>query len=237
METTVDERETVMRDNISTFANRSDAGRALGVVVAEHLRATGLQDRPLVLALPRGGVPVGYEVARMIAADLDVIVARKIGVPGQPELAIGAVAEDGPAIFNTTLVHRVGLGQRDLAEMAQRERAEVARRLGRYRGDRPPPEVSNRTVIVVDDGLATGATARAALAAVRPRDPTYLVFAAPVCAGDSAAGLRTLADAVLCVRVPDELYAVGLWYDDFTQVPDEEVERLLAPARAADARR
>ena len=237
MEAAVDERETVMRDNISTFANRSEAGRTLGTVVAEHLQATGRQDRPLVLALPRGGVPVGYEVARMIAADLDVMVARKIGAPGQPELAIGAVAEDGPAIFNTTLVHRVGLDQRDLEAMAKRERSEVARGLRRYRGDRPPPEVSNRTVIVVDDGLATGATARAALAAVRPRDPAYLVFAAPICAGDSASGLRTLADAVLCVRIPDELYAVGLWYDDFTQVPDEEVERLLAAARAADARR
>jgi predicted phosphoribosyltransferase len=226
-----------MRNKIFTFANRSDAGRGLGTVIAEHLERTGRRDRPLVLALPRGGVPVGYEVARMIGADFDVIVARKIGVPGQPELAIGAVAEDGPPIFNTTMVQRIGLGEPELGQMVQRERAEVARRLQRYRGDRPPPEVSDRTVIVVDDGLATGATARAALAAVRSRGPAYLVYAAPVCAGDSAAGLRSLADAVLCVLVPDELYAVGLWYDDFTQVSDEEVERRLPAARGADVPR
>jgi putative phosphoribosyl transferase len=237
MNVAVHERETVMRDNTWTFANRSDAGRRLGTVVAERLERTGPGDRPLVLALPRGGVPVGYEVARMIGADFDVIVARKIGVPGQPELAIGAVAEDGPAIFNTTMVKRIGLGQRELERMVQRERAEVVRRLTRYRGDRPRPEVSGRTVIVVDDGLATGATARAALAAVRAQGPARLVFAAPVCARDSAAGLRSLADAVLCVLVPDELYAVGLWYDDFTQVPDEEVERRLPAARGADVPR
>jgi putative phosphoribosyl transferase len=223
-----------MRNNILTFANRSEAGRRLGTVIADRLERTGHQDRPLVLALPRGGVPVGYEVARMIGADFDVIVARKIGVPGQPELAIGAVAEDGPPIFNTTMVRRIGLSERELGRMVQRERAEVARRLQRYRGDRPPPEVSDRTVIVVDDGLATGATARAALAAVRAQGPAYLIFAAPVCAGDSAAGLHSLADAVLCVLVPDELYAVGLWYDDFTQVSDEEVERRLPAARGVD---
>jgi predicted phosphoribosyltransferase len=237
MEAAVSERGTVMRDNIPTFATRVDAGRKLGTVVAEHIDRTGRGDRPIVLALPRGGVPVGYEVARIINADLDVIVARKIGVPGQPELAIGAVAEDGPPIFNTTMVQRIGLGRRDLERMVERERAEVARRLRRYRGDRSPADLSNRTVIVVDDGLATGATARAALAAVRPRAPAYLIFAAPVCAGDSADGLRDLADEVLCVLIPDELYAVGLWYDDFTQTSDEEVEFRLAAARSAGARR
>jgi predicted phosphoribosyltransferase len=230
-------KETVMRNKLWTFANRSEAGRRLGTVIAERLEHTGRRERPLVLALPRGGVPVGYEVARMIGADFDVIVARKIGLPGQPELAIGAVAENGPPIFNTTMVRRIGFDQHDLERMVQRERAEVARRLHRYRGDRPPPEVSARTVIVVDDGLATGATARAALAAVRAQGPGYLVFAAPVCAGDSAAGLRSLADAVLCVLVPDELYAVGLWYDDFTQVSDEEVERRLPATRGADVPR
>jgi putative phosphoribosyl transferase len=237
MNMAVHERETVMRDNTWTFANRSDAGRRLGTVVAERLDRAGLGDRPLVLALPRGGVPVGYEVARMIGADFDVIVARKIGVPGQPELAIGAVAEDGPPIFNTAMVKRIGLGQRDLQRMVQRERTEVARRLTRYRGDRPRPEVSDRTVIVVDDGLATGATARAALAAVGAQGPAHLIFAAPVCARDSAEGLRSLADAVLCVLVPDQLYAVGLWYDDFTQVSDEEVERRLPAARGAEVPR
>jgi putative phosphoribosyl transferase len=221
-------------DNGQTFANRVEGGRALGAVVIKHLADTGRRDRPLVLALPRGGVPVGYEVARAVGGDLDVIVARKVGLPWQPELAFGAVAEEGPAIFNTALLRRVRLGERQVAEMVSRERAEVARRLRRYRGERPRPEVSGRTVIVVDDGLATGATARAALAAVRGRHPGHLIFAAPVCAGDSAAALRSHADAVLCVVAPEDLGAVGLWYADFAQTSDDEVAQLLSAARTAD---
>jgi putative phosphoribosyl transferase len=216
------------------FLDRVQAGRALAAVVSQHLLGTGRRDRPLVLALPRGGVPVGYEVARSIGADLDLIVARKIGAPWQPELAVGAVGEDGPAIVNTNLVRRTGIGERQLTQMVKRERVEVARRLLRYRGDRPRPDPSNRTVIVVDDGLATGATARAALAAARAGRPAYLVFAAPVCANDAIVGLRSYADAVLCVVAPDDLYAVGLWYADFAQVPDDEVTRLLTAAWAAD---
>jgi predicted phosphoribosyltransferase len=218
-------------DNGRTFANRVEGGRALGAVVVAHLADTGRRDRPLVLALPRGGVPVGYEVARSVVGELDVIVARKIGLPGQPELALGAVAEEGPPIFNTTLLRRIHLGEHQVAEMVARERAEVARRLRRYRGDRPPPDVSGRTVIVVDDGLATGATARAALAAVRGRGPGHLIFAAPVCASDSAAALRSHADGVLCVVAPDDLGAVGLWYADFAQTSDDEVARLLSDDR------
>jgi putative phosphoribosyl transferase len=212
-----------------TFPDRSDAGRRLGAVVAGHL---GPVERPLVLALPRGGVPVGYEVARSIGADLDVVVARKLGAPHQPELAVGAVSEGGPAIFNTGLLRRLRLGERQVAAMVNRERAEVARRVRRYRGDRPPPEVSGRTVIIVDDGLATGATARAALAAVHARGPGRLIFAAPVCANDSAAALRGYADAVLCLVAPKDLYAVGFWYDDFAQLTDDEVVGWLARASA-----
>jgi predicted phosphoribosyltransferase len=220
-----------------TFVDRTQAGRALGAAVARHLIDAGRRDRPIVLALPRGGVPVGYEVARAIGADLDLIVARKIGAPWQPELAVGAVGEYGPPIVNTGLLRRTGLGERQLVQLVKRERAEVARRLRRYRGRRPRADVSNRTVIVVDDGLATGATARAALAAVREREPAYLVFAAPVCASDSAVALRPYADAVLCLVAPDDLYAVGLWYADFAQVSDVEVTRLLTAAWAADVAR
>ena len=215
------------------FADRTEAGRALAAAVAAHLGQAGRRGRPLVLALPRGGVPVGFEVARMIDADLDVIVARKIGAPWQPELGIGAVAEDGPPIFNRAMLRELRLDAGQLEPLVQRERAEVRRRLGRYRGDRPPPDLSNRTVIVVDDGLATGATARAALAAAREKQPARLMFAAPVCAADSAAALRAETDAVICVRAPAGFQAVGRWYADFGQLSDAEVERLLTMAWGA----
>jgi predicted phosphoribosyltransferase len=185
-----------------------------------------------VLALPRGGVPVGAEVARAVGAELDVVVARKIGMPGHPEFGIGAVTADGPPIFNQEVLRRVGLTETDLAGAVATERAEARRRLRRYRGDRPPPEVADRLVIVVDDGLATGVTALAALRAVRDKRPRRLAFAAPVCAPEAAASLAAEVDALVCVRTPQRFGAVGEFYDNFEQLSDEQVEAVLT--RAAD---
>lgn len=218
-------------DADGAFANRAEAGRLLGERVAAYLNRLGPQRRPpLVLALPRGGVPVALEVARAIGGELDVVVARKIGMPGHPEFGIGAVTEDGPAIFNQGVLRQAGLTEQDLAGAVAAERAEVARRLRRYRGDRPPPDVGGRVVIVVDDGLATGVTAAAALRALRQRGPEQLIFAAPVCADDSVDALAAIADAVICVRRPRRFRAVGEWYADFSQLSDDEVEALLASA-------
>jgi predicted phosphoribosyltransferase len=213
------------------FTDRDHAGRVLGSAVAEHLdragRRSGPGGRPLVLALPRGGVPVGAQVARAVDGDLDVVVARKIGVPGYPELGVGAVGVDGPPVFDAALLQRLGLHPGDLAPAVQRERAEALRRLRRYRRDRPPVDVSGRLVVVVDDGLATGVTARAALRSLRQRDPAYLAFAAPVCAQRASAALATEADAVVCVRQPGDFRAVGRWYHDFAQMTDDQVEHEL----------
>jgi putative phosphoribosyl transferase len=218
-----------------SFTDRVEAGRALGAAVASHVERAGWAGRPLVLALPRGGVPVGYEVARALDADLDVIVARKIGVPWQPELGVGAVAEDGPPVIDATLLRRIGLDEKQLQPLIQQERTEVHRRLRRYRGDRPPPALTDRLVVLVDDGLATGVPARAALAAARAQRPAYLVFAAPVCAPQSTAALKEHADAVICLQTPVDFRAVGRWYDDFSQLSDAAVERLLTRAWTANA--
>jgi predicted phosphoribosyltransferase len=207
---------------MTLFADRRDAGRALAGPVAD----AGLDD-PLVLALPRGGVPVGYEVAAALGAELDVVVARKVGVPWRPELGVGAVTGDGPPVFDAEILRLAGLTAADLAPVVERERGEVRRRLARYRGDRPPPRVAGRSVVVVDDGLATGVTARAALGALRAQSPARLVFAAPVCAAEPAEALAGDCDQVICVHRLDDFVAVGRWYRDFTQITDAEVVALL----------
>jgi predicted phosphoribosyltransferase len=212
------------------FADRAEGGWLLGRKVASYLHDLRITDRPLVLALPRGGLPVAEQVAAAVGGDLDVIVARKIGFPGQPEFGIGAVAEHGPPHFSYGVLRRVGLSEQDLAGDVERERDEVRRRVGRYRGDRPAPEVAGRVVVLVDDGLATGVTARAALASLRSQRPRHLVFAVPVCALDSAQALADHAEAVLCEQAVRDLGAVGAWYFDFTQVTDEEVQEILARA-------
>jgi putative phosphoribosyl transferase len=212
------------------FADRVEAGRQLGGKVASYLHDLGITGRPLVLGLPRGGLPVAEQVAQAVGGDLDVIVARKIGFPGQPEFGIGAVAEHGPPFFSYGVLGRVGLTERQLAGDVARERAEVRRRVERYRGDRPPPELTGRGVVLVDDGLATGVTARAALASARSQRPGHLVFAAPVCAQESAVALVDDAEAILCVHAVHNFGSVGAWYADFTQTTDEQVVAILSRA-------
>lgn len=214
------------------FAGRDEAGRALGAALAA--RAPELVGRDtLVLGLPRGGVPVARHVAAALGAELDVLVARKIGLPGQPELGIGAVTAGGPPVFDHDALYHFGLDPERLAPAVARERAEAERRLRRYRGDRPPPRVRDRAVVVVDDGLATGVTARAALRAVRELEPARLDLAAPVCAAAAATALADEADALFCLLRPEDFAAVGAWYVDFAQLTDADVEaQLTAAARA-----
>jgi putative phosphoribosyl transferase len=207
------------------FDDRRDAGRRLG----ELLVGIGLR-HPLVLALPRGGVPVAFEVASALNAPLDVFVARKIGAPSQPELGIGALAEGGVRVVDQSLVRALGLSEDDLDRLAAREQAELERRVIAYRGDRPLRSPAGREVVVVDDGVATGATAEAALLAVRQQHPARLVLAVPTCAPTAVPRLRELADDVISVILPPDLKAVGEWYADFSQTSDAEVRDLLAEA-------
>jgi predicted phosphoribosyltransferase len=213
------------------FADRDDAGRALAEQVVRHLRENPAEGRPVVLALPRGGVPVAAPVAELIGADLDIVVVRKIGAPDQPEFGVGAVAEDGPPVFDESALRFLGITEADLAGTVARERAELARRIRRYRGDRPAPDVANRTVVVVDDGLATGITAHAALRGLWRQRPARLVLAVPVCSRQAHDTLAGDADDLICLRTPEPFIAVGHWYADFSQLTDDDVARVLAAAR------
>lgn len=206
------------------FVDRAEAGRVLGGMLVP----LGLAG-PVVLALPRGGVPVAVEAARALGQDVpvDVLVTRKIGYPAQPELGVGAIAEGGEPVFDPVLLHRLGLDEDDLAGTVAEERAEVARRVRVYRGDRPLPEPAGRDVVVVDDGLATGATARAALRAVRARGPARTVLAVPVAAAETVRSMRAEADEVVVAAVPVSFRAVGQWYEHFGQLTDENVLSLL----------
>ncbi|MFE6780128.1 phosphoribosyltransferase [Streptomyces sp. NPDC057702] len=212
------------------FPDRRAAGRALAERLLSY-RAGGAYPDPLVLALPRGGVPVADEVARALAAPLDVVVVRKIGAPFAAEVGIGAVVGDDPPWYDEAALARLGLTVAELAPLADRERQELRRRTAVYRGDRPEPELAGRTAIVVDDGLATGSTARAALRFARARRPARLVLAAPVGAPDAVSLLRSEADDVVCPRQPPAFHAVGSWYVDFAQLTDEEVLRVLRADR------
>jgi len=215
------------------FRDRSEAGR----VLARALEAYARRREVLVLGLPRGGVPVAYEVARGLEAPLDVFIVRKLGVPGHEELAMGAVATGGVRVLNAALVGGLGIPADVIAAVTARERQEVARRERLYRGERPPPDVRGRTVILVDDGLATGASMHAAVAALRAQRPAGIVVAVPIAPVESCQALRGEVDDVVCAVTPEPFHAVGLWYEDFEQTTDEEVEALLAraapPARAA----
>jgi putative phosphoribosyl transferase len=210
------------------FRDRADAGRRLASELVAY------RDRPdvLVLALPRGGVPVGYEVARALGVPLDVFVVRKLGVPDQPELAMGAIASGGVRVLNPEIVRGLRIPDSVIDAVAGREEQELARRERAYRGDRPPLDVRGRTVILIDDGLATGATMRAAALALRQRGPARIVVAVPTAAEETCRALRGEVDEVVCGETPEPFVAVGHWYDDFSQTSDDDVRALLARGAA-----
>ncbi len=210
------------------FRDRHEAGRELASRL-EPLRC----ERPLVLALPRGGVPVAYEVATALGAPLDVIVVRKLGVPFQPELGMGAIGERGVRVLNQEIVDAARVTAAELAAVEAQEAREVVRRARRYRGDRPAAALEGRTVVIVDDGLATGSTARAAIRIARAQGPARIVLAVPVGSPEVVRELEQDADEVVAVLQPPHLGGVGAWYADFTQTSDDEVVTLLAAARAA----
>ena len=213
----------------SVFIDRRDAGRRLAV------RLTGLAlERPVVIALPGAGVPVGFEVAGLLEAPLDVLAVRKLGAPGNPELGVGAIAEHGSAVLDAATARRVGMTQEALDATVEREMLELRRRVERYRDGRRPPDLRGRTVIVVDDGLATGLTDLAAVRALRAQGAARIVVAVPVAARQAVALVGAEADQIVCHTIPDELLGVGRWYRDFSPVSDEEVLALLHAASSGE---
>jgi putative phosphoribosyl transferase len=210
------------------FRDRREAGRRLAAELADY---AGRPD-VLVLALPRGGVPVAFEVARALAAPLDVFLVRKLGVPGHEELAMGAIATGGVRLLNEEVVRSLRIPPGVIERVAAIEGEELERRERAYRGNRPAPEVRGRTVILIDDGLATGASMRAAVAALRQQQPAKIVVAVPIAAPSTCEEFRDEVDETVCAVTPEPFYAVGLWYEDFSQTTDEEVHDLLARASA-----
>ncbi|MBT2400491.1 phosphoribosyltransferase family protein [Streptomyces sp. ISL-100] len=212
------------------FTDRADAGQRLAPAL-RHLEG----EKPVVLGLPRGGVPVAFEVARALDAPLDVVVVRKLGVPYHRELGFGAIGEGGARVISDDIVRRAGVGPDDVAAVERAEKAELERRAGRFRGDRPRLALEGRTVVVVDDGIATGATAAAACQVVRAQGAARVVLAVPVAAPDAVARLSSEVDEVVCLSVPQMFRAVGEWYDNFAQTSDEEVIALLGQMAAREA--
>lgn len=211
---------------MSLFTDRRQAGRFLASALNKYKGTDAI-----VLALPRGGVPVAYEVARGVGAPLDVFIVRKLGVPGHEELAMGALASGGLCVLNEEVVRSRGITKEDIFEATRTENHELGRRERAYRGDRGPTNIAGKIVILIDDGLATGATMRAAIRAVRQRTPTRVVAAVPVAAPETCSEMADEADEMVCAATPAPFLAVGLWYEDFSQTTDAEVRELLEAAR------
>ena len=208
------------------FRDRAEAGRVLAAKLGEYANRGDV----VVLALPRGGVPVGFEVAKALNAPLDVFVVRKLGLPGQEELAMGAIASGGARVLNRELIRAVGIPAEVVEQVTQEEQRELERREREYRDGRPPVNVHGRTVILVDDGLATGSSMRVAVLALKQKEPAQIVVAAPVAPRESCAELEAVADRVVCAVTPEPFWGVGQWYADFSQTRDEEVRDLLRRA-------
>jgi putative phosphoribosyl transferase len=215
------------------FRDRTEAGRLL----AETLREYANRNDVVVLALPRGGVPVGFEVAKALNAPLDVFVVRKLGLPGQEELAMGAIASGGTGVLNRELIRALGIPDEMVEQVTREEQRELERREREYRDGRPPVDVRGRTVILVDDGLATGSSMRVAALALKQKEPTQIVVAVPVAPSESCAELESVADRVVCAVTPEPFWGVGQWYEDFPQTSDEEVRDLLRRAASFPAHR
>ena len=213
-----------------TFRDRRDAGRCLGALLG-HLAG---EPSLLVLGLPRGGVPVAAEVAAALGAPLDVYLVRKLGLPGQPELAMGAIASGGARVMNAGVIAASEVSRDAVEEVAQEEGRELERRERALRGERPVPAVAGRTVVLVDDGIATGSTMRAAISALRALGAGRIVVGVPVAAPDTCRELEEEVDAVVCAATPERLAAISVWYDDFTQTTDDEVRSALERAAAVD---
>jgi putative phosphoribosyl transferase len=207
------------------FADRRAAGRELAKALIHHAGTNAI-----VLGLPRGGVPVADEVARVLGATLDVWVVRKLGAPYQPELGMGAIAEGPSVVLDRSILRKLAVRRAEIVEVARREMNEVRRRVERFRKGRAAPELQERTVILVDDGIATGGTTRAAIRAIKMRRPARIVLAVPIASPDVVESLGREVDEVVCLYQPEPMYAIGLWYENFRQVPDEEVARILARA-------
>ena len=209
------------------FRDRADAGRALAASLAGYAGRSDVT----VLALPRGGVPVAFEVARALGAPLDVFLVRKLGLPGHEEFAMGAIASGGIRLINDDVVREYSISRAEIDAVIAAEERELERRERIYRDGRPLPPLENRTVILVDDGLATGASMQAAVLAVREQSPGRIIVAAPVAAVETCDDFRALVDEIVCVETPDPFYAVGIWYEDFEQTTDQEVHDLLSAAQ------
>ncbi len=212
---------------MAIFKDRTDAGR----VLARELSHLEGRENMVVLALPRGGVPVGFEVAKKLDAPLDVFIVRKLGVPGHEELAMGAIASGGVIVLNEEVIWRLNIPRQIIDEVIQEERRELERRELAYRDGRTPIDVRGKIAILVDDGLATGASMKAAVQSLKAREPDRIIVAVPVAAPEICASFRELVDMVECVETPEPFFGVGAWYEDFSQTSDEEVRNLLEQSR------